>query len=387
MCSDKLAQKHTKQELWNIEHAIVCLLYDISGNLGTDRDSRLVLNRDEISKLIELEAVVLHKRKLSIMHRPLKGTLMIQLSNFILRSRLDGIPKRVYKYIKECDLISAFSNKQIWLRDIRDLNDKYEGEVAKEVVGSVLKEGPSWAKCTKLNYKKRFYVACYSRQLNAESLDDRYGECILGYYGDRLIDFIAPLYWRTEKMPWTLSGRPEAFPMFSQIAVLDVIYDKEEAREELEYLIVCVDKLGETDGQKRRFLNEILQYWKLSFKDAVNRDPPYEKWSEEKERRYVIFYEKGYDYRGVAIDKDRRLKFETTAMIVPDFILGRPSETIRSKVSDVLKEVNECATFPDYYMCDKCFAKGVFPDGFVGKCMECGSLSIMPCKSKRFHYE
>ena len=386
VCAKKLEQKHNNQELWEIEHAIVSLMYDISGNLGTDRDYKLSLNRDEISKLIEIEASVLHKRKQSIMSHPLKGTLMIQLSNLILKSRIEGPPTRVYKYIKECDLVSAFMNKQIWLRDIRDLNDHYEGVVANEVVDSVLKDNPLWAKNLKSAYKKRFYVACYSRQLKAGKLDERYGECVLGYYGDRLVDFIAPLYWRTENMPWTLSGRPEAFPMFSQIAVLDVIYDKEEARKEMEYLVQCIDKLGQTDSQKRRFLNEILQYWKLSFKDAVNRDVPHEKWHEEKERRYVIFHEKGYDYSGSFIDKDRKLKFETTAMIAPDFILGRPSGEIRSKVSDVLKEVYECATFPDYYICNRCFAKGVFPDGFVGACAECGSRSVTTCRTKRFHF-
>ena len=387
VCMEKLKQKCTKQQLWDVEHAIVSLLYDISGSLGTDRDSRLTLNRGEISQLLELEAMVLRRRKQSIMSHPLRGTLMIQLSNLILKSRRDDPPKRVYKYIKECDLTSAFSNKQIWLRDIRDLNDPYEGVVAYEVVDSVLKDGPSWAKIPKLTYKKQFYVACYSKQLTAENLDERYGECVLGYYGDRLVDFIAPLHWRTENMPWALSGHPEAFPMFSQIAVLDVIYDKEEAKKELEYLVGCVDKLGQTDGQKRRFLDEVLQYWKLSFKDAVNRDAPYEKWFEEKERRYVIFYEKGYDYRGSFVDQDRKLKFETTAVIAPDFLLGKPSRMLRGEISKTLEDVYQCSTFPDYYVCDNCFAKGVYPDGFVGECEECSSKSVTVCASKVFHFE
>lgn len=387
VCAKKLEQKHNRQELWEIEHAIVSLLYDISGNLGTDRDMRLALNRDEISKLIELEAKVLHKRGVSIMRRPLKGTLMIQLSNLILKSRYGGVPRCVYKYIREDDLRAASTNKQIWIRDIRDLNDRYEGVVAQEVVDSATKAGPAWANKSKLKYKKKFYVACYSKEPSEKDTSGRYGECVLGYYGDRLVDFIAPLYWHKEHMPWTQSGEIEVYPTLSQIAVLDVIYDKEDAKSELLYLMWCVDKLGRTDSQKRRFFDEILQYWKLSFKDAVHRVFPHEKWCEENERRYIIFYYNGYDYRGAFIDKDRKLKFETTAVIAPDFLLGKPSKMIKEEISQTLRNVYECSTVPDYYVCNNCFAKGVFLDGFAGKCVECSSESETAYASKAFHLE
>lgn len=387
VCAKKLEQKHNKQELWNLEHAIVSLLYDISGSLGTDRDLRLALNRDEISKLIELEAKVVHKRGVSIMRRPLKGTLMIQLSNLILKSRCGGVPRCVYKYIRENDLCAAFANKQIWIRDTRDLNDRYEGVVAQEVVDSVTQMGPAWANNGKLKYKKKFYVACYSKELGGNDTSARYGECVLGYYGDRIVDYIAPIYWRKERMPWTQRGRIEVFPTLSQIAVLDVIYDKEDAKSELQYLMWCVDKLGRTDSQKRRFFDEILQYWKLSFKDAVHRDFPHEKWREENERRYIIFYYNGYDYKGAFIGKDRKLKFETTAVIAPDFLLGKPSVMIRGEISKTLRNMYECSALPNYYVCDNCFAKGVFPDGFAGKCNECGSEPVTVCASKAFHFE
>lgn len=387
VCAKKLEQKHGDKELWEIEHAIVSLLYDISGNLGADRDSCLSLNRDEIGKLIELEAKVLHERGVSILRRPLKGTLMVQLSNLILKSRSEGNPRCVYKYIKEDDLQAAFDNKQIWIRDIRDLNDRYEGVVAKEIIDSVTKTGPTWAKKSKLEYKKQFYVACYSKKPDGIGIDERYGKCVLGYYGDRIVDYIAPLYWRSEHKPWTRSGETEVYPTLSQIAVLDVIYDKEKAKSELQYLMWCIDTLGQTDVERGRFFDEILQYWKLSFKDAVHRDPPHEKWFEENERRYIIFYYDGYDYRGSIIDKDRKLKFETTAVIAPDFLLGKPSEKICGEIAKTLKDFYECSTFPNYYICDNCFAKGVYPDGFSGECQECGSKSVTKYASKAFHFE
>lgn len=116
-------------------------------------------------------------------------------------------------------------------------------------------------------------------------------------------------------------------------------------------------------------------------------DLPYEKWCEENERRYIIFYYNGYDYRGAFIDKDRKLKFETTAVIAPDYLLGKPSKMIKEEILQTLRNVYECSTVPDYYVCNNCFAKGVFPDGFAGKCVECSSESVTAYASKAFHLE
>ena len=49
-----------------------------------------------------------------------------------------------------------------------------------------------------------------------------------------------------------------------------------------------------SDAEKKKFLEEIMQYWILSVKDA--------KWSGERERRYVIFMYDDYDYRETEID-------------------------------------------------------------------------------------
>ena len=385
VCRRALKQRHTKEGLLKLEHAIVSLLYDISSNLGTDRDSCLTIRREDINPLIELEGKILKRERQSIMRRPLKGTLMIQLSNLILKSRYDASPSCVYKYISKDNLATANSNKQVWISDVRDLNDKHEGEVAQEIVLSMSADGPSWVKKCALKYKKSFYVGCYSKTLGVDDLNKRYGECVLGYYGDRLVDYLGPIYWHTEDIPTPHGIITEAYPMFSQVFVLDVIYDKEEAKKELKHLIWCIDALGRTESEKRRFYNEILQYWKLSFKDRIARDKPHEEWYKENERRYIIHYYKEYNYRGACID--RKWKIETTAVYAPDFLMGSPGKGLRESIAEGLRWRYEYTTVPHYYVCKNCLAKGVYSSKFDGVCRECGSASITKYASKAFHCE
>jgi len=69
-------------------------------------------------------------------------------------------------------------------------------------------------------------------------------------------------------------------PYISQVITFDVLYDREEAKEELTYLFEIVDMFEMDDSDKKQFLQDLLQYWILSVKDY--------KWHEEKERRYVL---------------------------------------------------------------------------------------------------
>lgn len=83
-------------------------------------------------------------------------------------------------------------------------------------------------------------------------------------------------------------------PYIAQTLAFDVIYDVEEAKRELTYLFGVIDMFNMSDAEKKKFLEEIMQYWILSVKDA--------KWSGERERRYVIFMYDDYDYRETEID-------------------------------------------------------------------------------------
>lgn len=290
-----------------------------------------------------------------------------------------------YKYISSKNLEIACGNKQLWLGDIRDLNDKFEGAVAKEVMNDLKEVLPEWVDDVTFDYDKKFYVACYSRSVNLIELEDRYGDCILGYYGDRLVDYLGPVYWQKEEWNTPNGVTIEVYPVISQVVAFDVIYDRAEAKDELRYLVKCIDMIGNTPKEKRDFLGEILQYWKLSFKDAFSRDGNNVNWMVERERRYVIFYYDGFDYRGSMIDsKDRKLKFETTIICAPDFILGNMNNEIKKRIASDLSVRYELVSVPDYYVCKNCLARGVLSNGFKGKCLVCGSHDIVGYSSKMF---
>lgn len=387
-CREKIKSAQTEKELFNVEHAIVSLLYDISGNESSERDEKIAISKEELWTLLELEAEIFKRRKQSIMEHPLRGTLMIQLSNFILRMRRKQCADFVYKYISTQDLEIAYDNKQLWLGDIRDLNDKFEGCIAKELMNDLKEELPKWVDDVTFEYDKKFYVACYSKKADSTALGDRYGNCKLGYYGDRLVDYLGPVYWHKEEWKTNEGVIVEAYPTLSQVVALDVIYDKEEAKEELRYLVKCIETIGNSPKEKKNFLGEILQYWKLSFKDAVSRDGLNVNWSAECERRYVIFYYDGYDYRGSVIDvKDRRLKFETTVICAPDFVLGDVNTDMKNKIASELSIRYESVSVPDYYVCNNCLARGVLAHSYQGKCLVCGSRDIIGYKSKMFRVE
>ena len=386
-CREKLKSAQTEEELFRIEHGIVSLLYDISGNEASERDEEISIRKEELWPLLELEAEIFRRRRQSIMERPLKGTLMIQLSNLILRMRRKDRSNFAYKYISSKDLEIACGNKQLWLGDIRDLNDKFEGAVAKEVMNDLKEELPEWVDDVTFEYDKKFYAACYSKSVNLIELGDRYGDCILGYYGDRLVDYLGPVYWHEEEWTTPNGVMVEVYPMMSQVVAFNVIYDKADAKEELRYLVKCIDMIGNSPKEKKDFLGEILQYWKLSFKDAVSRDGHNVNWRAERERRYVIFYYDGYDYRGSVIDeKDRKLKFETTIICAPDFVLGNMNNEMKKRIASDLSVRYESVSVPDYYVCKNCLARGVLSNSFQGKCLVCESRDIVGYRSKMFKF-
>lgn len=121
-----------------------------------------------------------------------------------------------------------------------------------------------------------------------------------------------------------------------------LFYDVEEAKRELTYLFGVIDMFNMSDAEKKKFLEEIMQYWILSVKDA--------KWSGERERRYVIFMYDDYDYRETEID-DTFLKVKTSIFLTPDFIIGKNPSRYRNYV-DYYFEYNKeneliCSQFID----------------------------------------
>ena len=353
---EKLKSVKGAADLDKLEHAFVSLLMDVSCSLGAKRDAMFRIRREQLVNLIKLEAEILKRGEKSIMARPLKGTLMIQLSYLILKSRAEVLPESVYKHISNADILRALENGELWVRDVRDLNDKWEGVPARELVDELAAGGARWLHGLDWEFHKSFYVACYSHEGNPASLSS-YGECVLAYNGDRLADFLGPIYLRVETLPAPNGGEiKEGYPMLSQVVVLDVVYDRDQARNELAFLVKCVDVLGNSDDEKRAFLGEILQYWKLSFKDPVEREEPHREWYKERERRYVIFYYEDYNYINQRIES-RWLKMDSTVVLAPDAVLGPISSGNKTTICENLAMRYRHTSLDNYCLCRDCLAR------------------------------
>ena len=64
--------------------------------------------------------------------------------------------------------------------------------------------------------------------MNDSEMSKEYGACIYGYKDDRMAEVLAPI------MFW--NKRSEKIPVFTQVVAFDVIYNREEAKKEIEFL-------------------------------------------------------------------------------------------------------------------------------------------------------
>ena len=176
------------------------------------------------------------------------------------------------------------------------------------------------------------------------------GKIVFGYKNDRIADLISPLYQYKQNS----TRKPLVF--FSQVMAYDVIYDKAEAQEELNYLFDIIALFNLTDEEKNTFLQEILQYWLLSIKDF--------KWSPERERRYVLFLYESYEYKEMKIENDF-LKLKTSLFITPDFLIGNYQKKEKVKIQIDVKR--KCLSYKVYLYCHNCLNRDY--DVVVGRSM------------------
>lgn len=189
--------------------------------------------------------------------------------------------------------------------------------------------------------KRRYYVSSFSKSENNDELKDKYGEIVLGYKNDRIGELISPLFMKKYRDG---VGKLTKEPTLSLVMAFDVIYDENEAKDELNYLFHIIDLFDVDAADKHGFLETIIQYWLLSVKEA--------KWAYEKERRYVLFLYDEYEYFEMEID-DGWLKEKTSLFILPDFVLGKHPK--KSTVSAFVDNKRECISQRSYYYCDDCF--------------------------------
>ena len=366
---DSMNLSKTAEEIDTITNAYVNLLNDISYMHGNLRDGIWKFERDELKKLFALEARLIELNKQSPVVRPLKGVLMTQLSNFILKSRNNYNEDYICKYISEDVARESIKNHEIWMRKTQDLNDEREQKVIPELFEDSSWIKVNWAKDIDFTATRTYYVSSFSKSYDNPDMQEDYGKCVYGYKGDRLVELLAPIGIHHLKRKDNADVRlplKTTRPFLSQVIAFDVLYDRDAAKQELNFLMDVIDKFKMSNQDKKKFLEEILQYWILSVKDS--------KWEKERERRYVLFIYLEYDYKEMEID-DGWLKLKTSIFLLPDFILGNNPSKI--EIQRQIDGKRKGTSMKDYIFCKNCLSRDY--DAIianVNKCPICGSTNI-----------
>ena len=286
--------------------------------------------------------------------RPQRGVLCMAISNYILRSRNNYDFDNVFKCVNKETTDASFYNGELWMRRKSCLNDKREGRVMKEVFANRTWIKYDWAKNMKFTYERESFTCSFSKKSPTKKLKEEYGEYVYGYHNDTIGPSISTLIkcGKTAK--------------FSQFIMYDIIYSREDFKKEMNYLFSIIDTFSITDEKKRFFLEEIIDYWKLTIKDK--------RWAYEQERRYEIMHFKEYDYVECSID-DVFLKNKTPLLLYPDFIIGE--NHMKPFLLQNAKEKAKFQSFDDAPMiCCNCLFRSPSFNKKNG-CPVCGSKIII----------
>jgi hypothetical protein len=361
-----------ENEIDSIAYAFSAMLNDISYMRGSKKEKLWEFDRNELLLLFKTEAKLLKANCQNPGTRPTRGVLMTQISNFILKSRNNYNQDYICKYISKDVARSSIANLEIWMGKTANLNDKREQKVIPELFTDESWIDYSWAKHIDFTSTRTYFVSSFSKSINNVKMKSQYGECLYGYKNDRIADLIGPLTIQTlRKTPEADDELPneKKIPAISQVITFDVIYDREEAKEELIYLFKVINLFDMTDDEKHFFLQDILQYWILTVKDDI--------WKDEKERRYVLFLYDNYDYLETIVE-DGFLKEKTSLFLLPDFIMG--DNPVKSIIKLQMESKQKSIMSREYLHCHNCLVqdydaihseiKG--PD----RCPICGSADI-----------
>lgn len=355
----KLENEDRKEKLSHITHSYINLLQDI-GFFRAAKCARIwTFDKTEIFKLMSLAAKLIKNSDESPFKRPLKGVLFIILSTYILKSRNDYNEDFIYKYVTETVAIESMKNHQLWMSKIEFLNDDRELQVVPELFEDEEWLKYSWAKKIDFKSKRTYYVSSFSKSKNNVEMYEKYGSCIFGYKNDRIADLIAPIHEHP-------NSKEKIRPMFSQVLSFDILYDREEAKRELIELMDIINMFNMSNDEKHQFFEEIMQYWILSVKDG--------NWSEERERRYVVFMYDNLKYIETDKSDEKYLKTKTSIFLFPDFILG--NNPIKHKVSSYIHEKKNMLATRDYLFCENCLNCDYDSDKNIKKCKICNSDKI-----------
>jgi hypothetical protein len=347
---DWLKRAKSVEQKFDICYFLVLLISDMSQLIGTKHDEVFELTRDELKELFRLEAKLLRLSNQCPARRPLSSQLMIQMSSYILKSRHDYNQDYICKYIDSKNLISSISNKEVWIRDIAALNDPHEGAVVPKILKDCSWIEYGWAKEINTTPWRKYYVASFSKSIDNPVARERYGNIIIGFKNDRLVDLLAPIanskLYRVSKED---NGLPKEIvhTMLTQTVAFDVLYGEDELKEELKFLCSIINLFDMSDAEKHDFLEQIIQYWLYSAKVSENG------WEAERERRYVLFtYPENYEYPFSRVEGDF-FKTGTTAYMCPDFIKGEDVDCWMKIKFNIEEKLKNTAMRP-YFTCHTC---------------------------------
>lgn len=357
-----LSNNNKKELILQITKAYISLLNDISYFPCTKTNKIWTFTRDEIYKLYKLVAKLNKIIGDNPTKRPLKGVLMTSISNYILKSRNNYNEDYICKYVSSTVAKQSIDNHQIWMSVIEKLNDDREQKVIPELFEKNAWSSYSWIKNIDFTPKRIYYVSSFCKTINDKIMINNYGDCIYGFKDDRIAELISPIMYINKKNKY----EP---PRLSQVITFDVLYNKEEAKEELEFLFSIIDSFDMTNQEKKSFLEDILQYWILSVKD--------EKWSYERERRYVIFLYDNYEYKEIDLSDSRFLKTKTSLLLLPDFILG--NNPVKTCIKYMVDNKRKAISMKPYLYCCNCLNRdfdAVISFKKLTQCPICGSKNI-----------
>lgn len=339
-----------------LTHSYVTMLNDLSYFRCKKTTGIWAFSREDLLKLFLIEAKLIKMNNESAFARPLKGVLMTTISNYILKSRNSYNTDYICKYLSKEVAKSSTQNREIWMQKIKYLNDKRELKALPELFANKQWLDYDWAKNINFKPVRDYYVSSFCKAINNADMNREYGQCIYGYKDDRIADLLAPIR--------VFKTCDKQYPFFSQVVSFDVIYDMQEARQEINYLSSIINMFELTPQEKNNFLEEILQYWILSIKDK--------KWSYERERRYTLFLYDNYDYIELNRSDKRFLKLKTSLLVLPDFVLG--DNPRKAYLREMVDNKRGFLSQKDYMFCSDCFSCE-FDEVYVKQeqCPICGS--------------
>lgn len=340
------------ETIFTLAHSYILMIKDLSTCKSSKLFGVVSFTREELIKLFKLESKLIDLSNQKPYERPLRSVILLSIRNWIMRSRNDYNEGYFYKCISDENAELALSNHEVWMKKIEKLNDPREMQILTELIEENDWAEYDWAKNIQINIPKNHFVCSYTKTLPNESMKQEYGSNVFGYKNDRISDVLTPIELYNKHV------------LFGNVLFYDVIYSKDEAKKELKYLCNIIDLFSFDETQKIKFLNEIMQYWYLSFKD--------ENWRNENERRYHIVLHGNRACLESRIDGDF-YKCKTSLYLYPDFLFGseKIKDTIRLNRQEKLKSIST----KNYLFCNNCLQSD-FDYNSLGtqeKCRICGS--------------